>query len=261
MKCIHLLEFKLDSTFVSTFLVGILSEKPTTAEVLMNSRIILNPILKYFFSNSLKRKNQDKVYIFWEGHNNLKKNPPTFDLTDKTFCTNFKWKRLMCLRGVSSFLKLGGQVVMRCAAATAAALLNCQKLGGQLPTLPTRQLRPCVKHKEDGWFLNVLWPSQNMWTLVVQDLKLNYCYHLGKQGLIERLLISFSVAGLIKQRSLRQTLGKLEKEKFHSLHPSNEGSWSEPIFCTHLKIKLDSLGWLFLREYFRPSRIMKECEF
>ena len=118
-----------------------------------------------------------------------------------------------------------------------------------------------TKLSKTGWFLKVLWPSQNMWTLVVQDLKLNYCYHLGKQGLIERLLISFSVAGLIKQRSLRQTLGKLEKEKFHSLHPSNEGSWSEPIFCTHLKIKLDSLGWLFLREYFRPSRIMKECEF
>ena len=100
-----------------------------------------------------------------------------------------------------------------------------------------------------------------VWALLVQWLKLKYRNHLGKQGLIERLLISFSVAGLIKQRSLRQTLGKLEKEKFHSLHPSNEGSWSEPIFCTHLKIKLDSLGWLFLREYFRPSRIMKECEF
>ena len=112
-----------------------------------------------------------------------------------------------------------------------------------------------------GWILKVLCPSLNMWALLVQWLKLKYRNHLGKQGLIERLLISFSVAGLIKQRSLRQTLGKLEKEKFHSLHPSNEGSWSEPIFCTHLKIKLDSLGWLFLREYFRPSRIMKECEF
>ena len=114
---------------------------------------------------------------------------------------------------------------------------------------------------QGGWILKVLRPSQNMWALLVQWMKLKYRNHLGKQGLIERLLISFSVAGLIKQRSLRQTLGKLEKEKFHSLHPSNEGSWSEPIFCTHLKIKLDSLGWLFLREYFRPSRIMKECEF
>ena len=46
-------------------------------------------------------------------------------------------------RGVSSFLKLGGQVVMWHAAATAGALLNCQKLGGQLPTLPIHQLRPC----------------------------------------------------------------------------------------------------------------------
>ena len=42
-------------------------------------------------------------------------------------------------RGVSDFLKLGGQVVMRHAAVVAAAtLLFCQNLGGQLPTLHTR---------------------------------------------------------------------------------------------------------------------------
>ena len=32
---------------------------------------------------------------------------------------------------------------MRLDATAVAALLFCQKLGGQLPTLPTRQLRPC----------------------------------------------------------------------------------------------------------------------
>ena len=34
-------------------------------------------------------------------------------------------------------VKLGGQVVMRRAIVAAAALLFCQNLGGQLPTLPT----------------------------------------------------------------------------------------------------------------------------
>jgi hypothetical protein len=48
------------------------------------------------------------------------------------------------VRGVSRFLKLGGQELMRSdnATATATALLSCQKLDGQLPTLPIRQLRP-----------------------------------------------------------------------------------------------------------------------
>ena len=48
------------------------------------------------------------------------------------------------IRGVTGYLKLGGQVVMRrvdtTAAATAATLLFCPKVGGQLTTLPTRQL-------------------------------------------------------------------------------------------------------------------------
>ena len=48
------------------------------------------------------------------------------------------------LRGVSGYLKLGGQVVMRRTAAVRQRLLICQNLGGQLPTLPTRQLRPCI---------------------------------------------------------------------------------------------------------------------
>ena len=54
----------------------------------------------------------------------------------------------MMNRSVSGYLTLGGQVVMwRAAAGRHAAarrrLLFCQKLGGQLPTLPTRHLRPC----------------------------------------------------------------------------------------------------------------------
>ena len=44
-------------------------------------------------------------------------------------------------RDAGSFLKLGGQVVMGRAAAVRRRLLFCQDLGGQLPTLPTCQLR------------------------------------------------------------------------------------------------------------------------
>ena len=39
------------------------------------------------------------------------------------------------IRGVTGYLKLGGQVVMQRAAAARRRLLLCQKLGGQLPTL------------------------------------------------------------------------------------------------------------------------------
>ena len=46
-------------------------------------------------------------------------------------------------RGVTGYQILGGQSVMWRAAAGRRLLLFCQKLGGQLPTLPTRQLRPC----------------------------------------------------------------------------------------------------------------------
>ena len=158
--------------------------------------------------------NRGKVDLFWEGQK-------------KSFCMTkisppiSNWKSLMYLYLLISLWSIFNQ--------------NSNSKSGRNSSLPNWR----------GWILKVLCPSLNMWALLVQWLKLKYRNHLGKQGLIERLLISFSVAGLIKQRSLRQTLGKLEKEKFHSLHPSNEGSWSEPIFCTHLKIKLDSLGWLF----------------
>ena len=47
-------------------------------------------------------------------------------------------------RGVTGYLKLGGQVVMRRVAAARRHLLFCLNLGGQLRTLPTRQLRPCL---------------------------------------------------------------------------------------------------------------------
>ena len=46
-------------------------------------------------------------------------------------------------RGVSGYRKLGGQVVMRRTAAARRCLLFFRNLGGQLPTLPTRHLRPC----------------------------------------------------------------------------------------------------------------------
>ena len=45
-------------------------------------------------------------------------------------------------RGINSYSKMGGQVVMRCTAAALRHLLCCQNLGGQLPTLPTRHWRP-----------------------------------------------------------------------------------------------------------------------
>ena len=47
-------------------------------------------------------------------------------------------------RGVSSYLKLGGKLVMRCAIAAQWYLLLCQKQGRQLPSLSTCQLRPCT---------------------------------------------------------------------------------------------------------------------
>jgi hypothetical protein len=54
----------------------------------------------------------------------------------------FGFQRSKPNRGVTSYLKLGGQGVMRCTAAVRRHLLFCQKLSGQLPILPTRHLRP-----------------------------------------------------------------------------------------------------------------------
>ena len=48
-------------------------------------------------------------------------------------------------RGVSSFLNLVGQLVMQRVIAAQRRLLFCQKVGEQLPTLPTRNLRPYDK--------------------------------------------------------------------------------------------------------------------
>ena len=59
---------------------------------------------------------------------------------DLTFCQHNllhsvgKVRNSICHRGVTGYLKLGGQVMRR--------LLFCQKLGGQLTTLPIRHLRP-----------------------------------------------------------------------------------------------------------------------
>jgi hypothetical protein len=44
-------------------------------------------------------------------------------------------------RGVSSYSKMGGQVVMRQAAADRKRLLFCQNMGGKLPTLSTLPTR------------------------------------------------------------------------------------------------------------------------
>ena len=57
---------------------------------------------------------------------------------------NFHARSLwMQYRGVSVYLKLGGQVVMQRASTTRRNLLFCQKMSRQLPTLTTRHLRPC----------------------------------------------------------------------------------------------------------------------
>ena len=63
---------------------------------------------------------------------------------------SFGFKCRPLCRGVSSFLKLGGQVVMWRAAAPSVTLLFCEKLNDQLPTLPNRQLRPCRGWKGEG---------------------------------------------------------------------------------------------------------------
>ena len=63
-------------------------------------------------------------------------------MTLRTCCSAVQWCLLCCNRGVSSFRNLGGQAVMRRAAAARRRLLICQILGGQLPTLPTPHLRP-----------------------------------------------------------------------------------------------------------------------
>ena len=52
-------------------------------------------------------------------------------------------------RGVSSYSKMVGQVVMRRAAAARRRLLFCQNLGGQLPTLPTCHWHPCSIRSSD----------------------------------------------------------------------------------------------------------------
>ena len=65
-------------------------------------------------------------------------------------------------RSISSFLNLGGRVVMRRAAAARRRLLICQNLGEQLPTLPTGHLGPCY-----AWY-NVLWAAFR--ELKVRDL-------------------------------------------------------------------------------------------
>ena len=90
------------------------------------------------------------------------------------------WKRvfqeafLFQIRGINSYLKLGGQLVIRrVAAAAAAALLFCQNLGGQLPTLPTHYWHPGFGRIVMNLFCNIclssimrlffvkfpLWPS------------------------------------------------------------------------------------------------------
>ena len=47
-------------------------------------------------------------------------------------------------RGVTGYQKLSGQVVMQRATFVWWCLPFCQNLGGELPTLPTHQLHPCI---------------------------------------------------------------------------------------------------------------------
>ena len=54
-------------------------------------------------------------------------------------------------RGVTRYLKLGGQAVMWHVVATATESLFCQKLVGQLPTLSTSQLHPCLLLFTSSW--------------------------------------------------------------------------------------------------------------
>ena len=55
----------------------------------------------------------------------------------------FLMMHLKQIRGINSFLKLVGQVVMWHATAAATTIVFCQNLGRQLPTLPTNYWRPC----------------------------------------------------------------------------------------------------------------------
>ena len=74
------------------------------------------------------------------------------------FNQNVKLK--IVFKGVTGYLKLGGQVVMQHTAAVRRRLIFCQKLSGQLPTLPTRQLRPW-SHISSRCFLR-LWGGSNI---------------------------------------------------------------------------------------------------
>ena len=60
-------------------------------------------------------------------------------------------------RGVTGYQILGGQSVMWRAAAGRRLLLFCQKLGGQLPTLPTMAIR--VVEFSNGGTLQYLKPK------------------------------------------------------------------------------------------------------
>ena len=84
--------------------------------------LFLNPILVPQSTN---------VY-FWTLSMNLLYGGWTYFWTLLFICTMY--------RGVTGYLNLGGQVVIRHVGAIEWQIRFCQSLGGQLPTLPIRQL-------------------------------------------------------------------------------------------------------------------------
>ena len=93
-------------------------------------------------------------------------------------------------RGVNGYLKLSGQVVMPRAATARRQLLFCQKLDGQLPTMPTRHWRSCYlqlvnANKEDRTYLGT-WKEidvrrttgwYNFWESIPIFKNLHYILH------------------------------------------------------------------------------------
>ena len=65
-----------------------------------------------------------------------------------TVLIKIQFSILLHIRGVSGYLKLDGQVLMQNLQRRCRRCLRfCPKLGGHLPTLPTRHLCPCYNNR------------------------------------------------------------------------------------------------------------------